>query len=263
MLRRFRSSTFENRFAAAEIYKEANNYYRKICEQKKILHKEVQMSKFFNVTNPADFWKTIKEVRHKDRSVPLISKEKWEDYYSSIYNETESQTLEKNEIEEQPPVQKSKEGLDGEISLEEIQMVAGKLKKNKSPGADKIHNEILTSMPYNVAATVQQLFNKCLEKSEVPKKWCEAVVTPVYEKGSELSPNNYRPISLISTLLKLFTTILNIRLLKYVDASSPETKILNDFQNGFRKGRGSYFHPQLNYPAQNSKKKRKTLCLFC
>jgi len=64
----------------------------------------------------------------------------------------------------------------------------------------------------------------------------------MYKKGSKLGPNNYRPISLISTLLKLFTTILNIRLLKYVDAPSPETKILNDFQNGFRKGRSCEDH---------------------
>ena len=57
MLRRFRSSTIENRIAAAGIFREANNHYRKICEQKKISRKEAQMSKFFNVTNPTDFWK--------------------------------------------------------------------------------------------------------------------------------------------------------------------------------------------------------------
>ena len=58
---------------------------------------------------------------------------------------------------------------------------------------------------------------------------------PVHKKGEYSDPNNYRGISLISCIAKLFTTILNKRLLKWGAAND----VLTDAQFGFRPGFGT------------------------
>jgi len=51
-------------------------------------------------------------------------------------------------------------------------------------------------------------------------------------KGKSDEPKNYRPISILSCLGKLFTTILNKRLNAYSD----EFLLINESQVGFRQG---------------------------
>ena len=46
----------------------------------------------------------------------------------------------------------------------------------------------------------------------IPTEWLKILISPIFKKGDKSNPNNYRPISLIVTKLKLFTLILNNRL---------------------------------------------------
>ena len=57
-------------------------------------------------------------------------------------------------------------------------------------------------------------------------------MVPVYKKGNENDTNNYRGITLISCMGKLFTSILNRRLLKWDE----ENNVITDAQFGFRRG---------------------------
>ncbi|ESO92711.1 hypothetical protein LOTGIDRAFT_70291, partial [Lottia gigantea] len=50
------------------------------------------------------------------------------------------------------------------------------------------------------------------EKGCFPDEWSEAIIVPVYKKGSINDVQNYRGISLVSCLSKIFTCILNNRL---------------------------------------------------
>jgi hypothetical protein len=61
------------------------------------------------------------------------------------------------------------------------------------------------------------LFNSILDRGFFPASWCEAtcILIPLHKKGDYSDPNNHRGISLISCFAKLFTTILNKRLLKW------------------------------------------------
>ena len=59
------------------------------------------------------------------------------------------------------------------------------------------------------------------------------LVKPIYNgKGDSSNPENYRPITLLSCLGKLFTSILCDRLNAFAD----ETELINETQTGFRKG---------------------------
>ena len=76
--------------------------------------------------------------------------------------------------------------------------------------------------------------NQALTAGHIPQEWRQALVVEIYKgKGSTADPNNYRPISLLSTAYKLMARILQQRLEKAIDHR------LRDTQFGFRAGRST------------------------
>ena len=68
-----------------------------------------------------------------------------------------------------------------------------------------------------------------------PTSWSEGIIIPIHKKGSRDKVDNYRGITLLSTLGKLFTRVLNNRLNFWSDIYS----VLIDAQGGFRSGRST------------------------
>ena len=64
-----------------------------------------------------------------------------------------------------------------------------------------------------------------------PEKWSEGFIVPIFKKGDINEVSNYRGITLLSTLGKLFTRILNNRLNKWAEAYN----VYIEAQAGFRK----------------------------
>ena len=67
----------------------------------------------------------------------------------------------------------------------------------------------------------------------VPDELTRATVVLIHKKGSTAELKNYRPISLLNTLYKVFAAVLQRRMEKKVEEK------LHDTQYGFRKGRGT------------------------
>ncbi|XP_045118181.1 uncharacterized protein LOC123508485 [Portunus trituberculatus] len=70
---------------------------------------------------------------------------------------------------------------------------------------------------------------------EWPSLWKEARITPVHKKRSRAEPGNYRPISLLSVVSKIFERIIGEQINKYLE----ENHLLSPKQFGFRKGRST------------------------
>ena len=58
-----------------------------------------------------------------------------------------------------------------------------------------------------------------------------AKVIPIFKKGDPTSVNNYRPISILSPINKIFEKIIYSRLINFIE----KYQILYKFQYGFRK----------------------------
>ena len=64
------------------------------------------------------------------------------------------------------------------------------------------------------------LFNVILETGIMPSKWVEGVVIPIFKnKGDPLPVDNYRPITLLSCIGKLFTAVLKAS--SHIDENDP------------------------------------------
>lgn len=111
-----------------------------------------------------------------------------------------------------------------------------KLKTEKSPGPDNITNEILKIGAPLLLLHLTQVFNLCLKTEKVPKQWCNSDIVLIYKKGDPLDIGNYRPISLLPSIYKLFSTILLSRITPIIDASQPIE------QAGFRSGFSTIDH---------------------
>ena len=84
-----------------------------------------------------------------------------------------------------------------------------------------------------------KLFNLIFDTGIVPKDWTLGIIRPIYKnKGNRMDPNNYRGITILSCLSKLFTSILNTRLNKYIE----DNNILGKEQAGFRKNYSTTDH---------------------
>ena len=95
-------------------------------------------------------------------------------------------------------------------------MIAKKIKKVKAVGLDNICNEMLIALVNKYPKVLLKLFNAVLGSGRVLDVWTTGLIVPIYKEGPRLTPSNYRGITLTSCLSKMFLSILNNRLVKFV-----------------------------------------------
>ena len=114
----------------------------------------------------------------------------------------------------------------------EIYKLIKNLKNKKSSGFDEISAKFLKLCAPYVSIPLANIFNASISKGVYPDLLKTARVTPIYKKGVKSDPGNYRPISVLSQVNKVFEKILHKRLYKYLS----KFKILYEYQFGFREG---------------------------
>ncbi|MFO0089667.1 MAG: RNA-directed DNA polymerase, partial [bacterium] len=144
--------------------------------------------------------------------------------------------------------------LDRPPSREEIEL---KLRRatNTAPGRDGLEYRHLRSLDPN--ANLLEVIFEAVWRLGIPDAWRGSKTVPIYKKGSTDDYSNYRPISLLSTTYKLFSSVINQRLCSVASSLgwlSPE-------QKGFLPGvNGIQEHTHLLQTAvEDAKTKRKGL----
>lgn len=110
--------------------------------------------------------------------------------------------------------------------------IAKKLKPKDSSGLDNLSSKQLKQILPIIVYPLCHLFNLSLETGFIPPELKTAQVIPIYKSDSQNSFNNYRPISLLSSISKLLEKIVASQMTDFID----NNKILYDYQFGFRKG---------------------------
>ena len=76
------------------------------------------------------------------------------------------------------------------------------------------------------------LFNHVFDTGIIPEAWPAGKIIPIYkQKGDKSDPANYRPITLLSCMGKLFTSVINNRLQSFAE----KYEKISECQAGFRK----------------------------
>ena len=106
------------------------------------------------------------------------------------------------------------------------------LDPNKACGADGISAKLLNMVAPAISQSLTSLFNASLTRGETPKEWKSAHVTPVPKGGDSDAVTNFRPISVLPVVTKVFERLIHHQLYNYLQKHN----ILNSTQFGFRPG---------------------------
>ena len=118
------------------------------------------------------------------------------------------------------------------ISTQEVKKVLNKLNASKSSGPDRIPVSLLKDSSEIIASYLTYIYNCSLLSGILPDDWKKARVSPIYKSGDKQECGNYRPISVLSVVAKIFEKLVGGQLNYYLK----ENNILTKFQSGFREG---------------------------
>ena len=252
--RHYGSNLFKERLRQSEIY------YKKVMDENIIRYNNEISNKMktLKTKNPREFWKLFNRCNTRNKSD--ISINTLFDFFKE---------LNKNKFENDPDLhfendvnsESTNDFLNGVITADEIIKVIKKAKNNKSPGEDLIINEYIASTLDIMIDVYVYLFNFVFDTGILPEAWLIGNIIPVFKnKGNKFDAKNYKPITLLSCLGKVFTSILNNRLNDYLDTFS----LLNENQAGFRQGYSTVDHIYSLYMLFQllNVKKKKLFCVF-
>ena len=105
------------------------------------------------------------------------------------------------------------------------------LDSSKASGPDCIPVVVLKKCEPELSYILAKLFNMCLKESCFPDCWKVSSVVPVFKNvGERSTAKNYRPVSLLSVVIKVFEKLVNNRIVDHLENCG----LFSDFQYGFR-----------------------------
>ena len=223
-------------------FRRIRNTTIELIRKAKKLHNEKLKDKLRSDSlSPKDWWKTLKHIinQNTENSIPPL---KVDEQY--VQNDLEKANLLNNFFQQQtlldeggknpPHLESTNTDTLSNVVLTplEVQTVLNILPLGKAAGPDGINNRILRELAFELSVPLCQLFNYSLNMCKVPDVWKQANVCAVFKKGDRSLVSNYRPISLLNTLEKVFERIIY----KHVYNFFKDSNILSDLQSGFRPG---------------------------
>jgi hypothetical protein len=202
--------------ANREKYKTSRNKYIQEVERLKREYEEKQAKTLADEvkTNPKRWWTIAKDTMGKTKNATIPSMVSNNEVYDSDYDKAklfndyflEVQSLPNappEELPEEPPsIQSRLEHLT--IQEKDVNDILLCLNVNKAYGPDGIGPKILKEGRPSLVKILTKIFNLSLSTGIFPSQWKWANVCPIYKKAEEFFTSNYRPISLLNTIAKVF-----------------------------------------------------------
>ena len=86
-----------------------------------------------------------------------------------------------------------------------------------------------------IAPYLVTIFNHIFDNGINPEAWTKGVIVPIHKKGDTTNPSNYRGITLVNVIAKIFSLTLRNRINNWCETEDK----LNDAQFGFRDSRST------------------------
>lgn len=209
-----------------EMYIAAKKKHSNLVKSKKTKYYVSVTDKFANVNNSVSFWNVVKQCREFSPNIYAIPIDQWLDFYTSVYPPRANTNYTFYGVKD--------EYMDREITREEVISAIKRAKVNKAPGEDQIANEFYKSLPDNWIVYLTQLYNKIFDSEQIPAAWSCVLMTMLHKKGDKTDPANYRGIALVNSIVKIFTSIIKVR----IEALAWRLRIIPETQAGFVANKG-------------------------
>jgi hypothetical protein len=154
--------------------------------------------------------------------------QRWKQYFCDLQSlndpqpEIDAENITYNNEEEVPPP-----------TYYEVTQVIEKLKTHKAAGSDNISAELIKAGGTVLKQRIHKLIERIWEEETLPNEWTEGIICPIYKKGDRMLCSNYRPITLLNVVYKIFTILIHNKLSNVVEDK------LEDCQMGFKANRST------------------------
>ena len=157
--------------------------------------------------------------------------DRWKEHYSNLYSRPSTVSESALSAMEQFTVMHE---LDELPTLSELSKAIDQLAPGKAPGSDEIPPDLIKQCQTVLLKPIYDLLCCCWAEGEVPQDMRDTKIVTLYKnKGERSDCNNYRGISLLSIVGKIYARVLLVRLQKLAERVYPES------QCGFRAGRST------------------------
>jgi exonuclease III len=235
-LRRIVTKHSENR----DIVKQYKTYTRVL---KSCLHKSRQISNYRFIRNAKNVckasWQLIKnncahnvsnnydELIEANKTNPVSLADKFNDFFIELTNKKKTLTTAVC-----PNIQQNINSLFlSSVSSADIQKAIKLLNNTNSTGYDGICTNVIKSSDKALAAPLAHIMNISFLQGVFPERLKYSVIKPLHKKGPKTDLNNYRPVTLIPVISKIFEKVMYDKIMNFVTKNN----ILVDNQFGFRK----------------------------
>ena len=245
----------------------SEEHYEKYKKKRNEVNMEIKIAKRNDVqfkidrSSPKEFFRYIKSMKGENSQVKISSKLSADDFNNYFITACDQQKV----------IQVTGKCIYDQgyqpqtlffyrVTKIEIANLIATLKNKNSVGSDGISSKILKTAAPIISSYLKTAFNKCIAECVFPRSLKIAKIIPIFKAGDRKLTSNYRPISILGNVSKIFEKIIYKRLMNYLEKFS----ILSDNQYGFRKKKDSiqaatflWKQIQANWKAQ-----MKTNCIF-
>ena len=205
---------------------------------------------FEDLRNPKKSWSQVKKIQGKKSKPPKIIIDKEGNIYvnkeeiANKFKERQETIFTPNKSNKQIFHELTNFWYDSQsfsqkdfpyITQDEVLNKINKLKMHKAPGIFGTTNKLIKSLKPLLLKPLTNLFNDYLRLSHFPSSYKIAKLIMIPKKPNTNKLEEFRPISLLPTLSKLFESILASRIYKWAE----ENDKINEEQSGFRTNRST------------------------
>uniref|UniRef100_A0A1W7R9N5 Endonuclease-reverse transcriptase HmRTE-e01 n=1 Tax=Hadrurus spadix TaxID=141984 RepID=A0A1W7R9N5_9SCOR len=153
---------------------------------------------------------------------------RWKEYFEKLLN-----TRRNTQNSDREEYQEVEEVAEEEITMTEIEVASKKMRLGKAPGVDEVTIDMVRAAGKEGLYWISRVFQAVWRDKRTPEEWKKGIIIPIFKKGDRKRCENYRGVTLISHIAKLFERILENRIRKKVE------KELQEEQYGFRRDRST------------------------
>ena len=234
-----------------------------------------KFSKWLGKLNTLDYYKATRtffaELNSMNRNAenfgPIVNKngqistsrkqclKNWKEFYEELYRGTDRELKENTAASEKLKIttltKAQANRLDKEITMEEIVDAMFTLKADTAAGRDSIlSKDLLELMNTNIQSEhennrevmrfIHKIITNLWTTEKVPASFKETVIRPFLKDPEKdpTDPGNYRPVSLLNTLMKVYEQVLKERVVAVLE----ENNYFSTIQAAYRKGRSTADH---------------------
>lgn len=209
-------------------------YYRDIIDKNKNNSKKIWAAVNNYSNKQTKVSGELREIKHCDKIITdkRIIAETFNSYYATIGEKMANNILtNRTKSVKRDEMSHSKDSIFlVPVTEREVVNIVTSLKQNSAPGHDNISTKVLKEAVNELAGPLSHLINTIFVTGRCPAHFKVAMVTPIFKGGDRREISNYRPISIISNICKIFEKAFKERLVNFITKHNT----LSSLQFGFR-----------------------------